>query len=205
MNRKSTLRFLDVEIAYAWKKETVDLLNKIRPVPPQMAVDLIERLRPHIKNKGHLLLEPNQSHTEATHIRKGMVKLYVINPRTGKKQTLHIWIENDFVVLYDYFINKVPNMIYYLEVLEDAELISISNISMEYIYNIYPLAFELTTIILSGKSDRKTRLMLILSTQDKKVRLKMLHDLFPEYRGRLSVEEQCQFVGICESTFGRAR
>lgn len=75
---------IDEATSFLWKSEVVSALKKMEPVPPQMEADLMIILRPHYKPKGHLLLDPDMAHKDATFLRSGLIKLYVIHQVSGR-------------------------------------------------------------------------------------------------------------------------
>ncbi|HMI05859.1 MAG TPA: hypothetical protein VK541_25455 [Pedobacter sp.] len=194
---------IDEATSFLWRSDVVAALKKMEPVPTQMEADLMTMLRPHYKPKGHLLLDPDMVHKDAIFLRTGLIKLYVIHPVSGRPQILHVWIEGEIVVLYKMFRRRLSNTKYYMETIENSELVSISNDSMDIIYGSYPVADRLTTEILSEKNERRMKQLEILGTVDKGCRPAMFEELFPEFCHRLNNADRCAFIGVGESTLGR--
>jgi len=201
--KKPFIKPIDEATALLWKSDVIAALNKIEPVPEKMEIDLTRMLKPHYKPKGHLLLDPDMKLKHATFLRKGLVKLYIIHPVSGKPQTLHIWCEGEIVVLYKMFRRRLKNRKYYIETLENCELVSISADNMDLIYKDYAVADRLTTEILSEKNERGSLQMEILGTADKNRRPAMFENMFPEFCYRLGNADICAFIGVAESTLGR--
>ena len=149
--KQLSIKPIDEATAYLWKKETVDYLKGMEEVPEQMEADLMRMLRPHYKAAGHLLLEPLIHHNDAVYLRKGLVKLYLLDADSGKQQIMHIWVPGEIIVLYKMFRRRLLNIKFYIEVISDAQLVSISNDGMDVIYKAYPAAEKLTLNILERR------------------------------------------------------
>jgi CRP-like cAMP-binding protein len=201
--KRPFIKPIDEATSYLWRSDVVTALNKMEQVPEQMGTDLMKMLRPHYKPKGHLLLDPDMKHKDAIFLRTGLIKLYLIHPVSGKEQILHVWIEGEIVVLYKMFRRGLKNTKYYIETIENSELVSISIDHMDIIYGTYPVADRLTTEILSEKNERRIKQLEILGTVDKGCRPAMLEDMFPEFCHRLNNADRCAFIGVAESTLGR--
>lgn len=195
---------IDEATSFLWRSDVVAALKKMETVPEQMDIDLMKMLRPHYKPKGHLLLDPDMLHKDAIFLRSGLIKLYIIHPASGRPQILHIWLEGEIVLLYKMFRYRLTNTKYYIETIENSELVSISNDSMDIIYRNYPVADRLTTEILSEKNERRMKQLEILGTVDKGCRSAMFEEMFPEFCYRLNNADRCAFIGVGESTLCRA-
>lgn len=206
MPKMNAIKSIDEATAYRWKSEMMNVLNVLggKPVPEAMEQDLIARLKPSIKLKGHFLLEPEMKHTEASYLRSGIVKLFVLDKR-GRMQNIHVWMPGEIIVLFKYFKKRLLNTRYYLSVIANAEMVSISIDSMDFIYATYPAhAYMLTTEVLAEKSDKRMKLLEIVGSLDKEARPAMFDELFPELRNKLSNGERIALLGIGESTLGRS-
>ncbi|RZK68734.1 MAG: Crp/Fnr family transcriptional regulator [Pedobacter sp.] len=206
MPRKNLIKPIDEATAYLWKTEVIDSLNVLGgiPVAQPMEDDLRSRLKAHAKLKGHFLLEPDMKHSEASYLRSGIVKLFVLDKR-GRVQNMHVWVPGEIIVLFKYFKKRLLNTRYYLSVIANAEMVSISIDSMDFIYATYPAhAYMLTTEVLAEKSDKRMKLLEIVGSLDKEARPAMFDELFPELRNKLNNGERIALLGIGESTLGRS-
>jgi CRP-like cAMP-binding protein len=195
-----------------WKQSVVDYLRSLLPESISMgelALVLMSTLKPHFKRKGYLLLQPDMLMTEAHYLRKGLIKLYCIDAATGEERIGYIWEAGSIVVLLKAFRERLPNEVYYIELMEDSELVSISNFCMDDIYGEHTVAHELTQRILGLKWERKLLQTEILLMVDKKMRYCVFKQKFPEFfedgKSRLSNKEIYGFIGITKSTLTDAR
>ena len=201
---KQTIKLIDGATAHLWKQENIAYLRTLHEVPESLEEELMRVLRPHYKPKGHLLLEEHTQHTEATFLRSGLVKLFLVNSVTNKEQILHIWTPGHIIVLYQLFRERELNQKYFIKVISPAELVSVGIDQMDKIYSNHPAAEILTVDILSDKSVSRIKLLEILGF-DKKERYSRFVRLFPELVGLLGNDDLCAFLGVCEATLIESR
>ncbi|MBB5437880.1 CRP-like cAMP-binding protein [Pedobacter sp. AK017] len=201
---RNTIKIIDEATALLWKTDVIDRLRLMEMISDPMEQDLIRMLRPNYKPKAHMLLDLDINHTDAVFLRKGMAKLYIVYA-DGSYHILHIWIENEIIVLYEMFRKRLKNTKYYIQLIEDAELVSISIDCMEEIYNKYPVAEKLTNHVLIHKDAHRLKQMEILGYKDKSKRPAMFEKMFPEFCFRLTNEDRAAFLGTGESTLFRGK
>ena len=199
---------LSPEMILTWKLSCVAYLRQLygKPIAELEAALMASGvLTPRKRLKGYLLLEPGMLVSEAYYLRAGLVKLYSVDARSGEEKILYFWEADSIIVLHRAFIEKLPNEEFYIEVMEDSELVSVSNFCMDDIYGEHTVAHELTQKILNLKTERRLLQTEILLMVDKKLRYCVFKQKFPELKGRLSNGEICGFIGITESTLTEAR
>jgi CRP-like cAMP-binding protein len=69
------------------------------------------------------------------YIVKGFFRVYYIHPKTGKQISLYFFQENNFMFSFLLFSSETPSN-YYLEVLEDAEILEINHTNLTHLYRI---------------------------------------------------------------------
>lgn len=198
---------LSPEMTLVLKKSCINYFEGLhgKAIPQLQGIMVPGILTTRKRPKGHFLLEPGMQVAEAYYLRNGLVKLYSIDPVSGEEKILYIWEAESIIVLYKAFIENLPNEEFYIEVMEDSELVSVNNSLMDDIYEKYTLAHELTWKILNLKTERRLLQTNILLMVDKKLRYKVFKEKFPELKGRLSNSEICGFIGLTESTLKEAR
>nr|WP_068890701.1 hypothetical protein [Pedobacter panaciterrae] len=205
--KKRTPIVLTDEMILQWKQSTVDYLKGLYKKPlNELGYALMSPgfLRPQFKRKGSFLLEPNMLVNEAWYLRKGLAMLYAIESKTGSMNGYYIWEADSIIVLYEAFIEQLPNEAFYIELIEDSELVSVSNFTMGGIYKEHTVAHVLTQKILSKQIERRGMQCEILM-MPKLERPAALDEKFPNLKGRLSSEQICAFIGIKPSTLGYAK
>jgi CRP-like cAMP-binding protein len=195
-----------------WKQNVVDYLRSLlteSSLMDELAIVLMSTLKPHFKHQGYLLLQPDMLMTEAHYLRKGLIKLYSIDAQTGEEKIRFIWKAGSIVVLLEAFRERLVNEVLYIELMEDCELVSISNFCMDDIYEEHTVAYKLTEKIRAAETARKDLQTEILQMVDKKMRYCVCKQKFPEFLvngvWRLSNREIYSFIGITKSTLAEAR
>lgn len=196
------------EMGLVWKQSCVGYLEELEEKPlPELsrALMLPGALTPRFRAKRHILLEPEAMVNEAHYLRNGLAKLYSIDPKTGDEKIFHIWEPNSIIVLYQEFRQNLPNADYYIELVADSELVTITNFCMEGIYDAFPVAHSLTQKIITIKKKRMLMQMDILLTSSKSDRLALFYEKFPGLRAKLSNDEICAFIGISPATLSSSK
>ncbi|MHA4894048.1 Crp/Fnr family transcriptional regulator [Pedobacter sp. PWIIR3] len=191
----------------AWKNDAIAYLRSLYPQFPielETALMAPRALRAKYGYKSDMLLIPNMKADEAHYLRKGLAKLYTRSERDKKEKIFYIWKENEMIVLLNAFKEHLPNEKFYIGLMEDAELVSLSNCCMDGIYRSHIAAHELTQKIMSLKTERRQDQLDILMA-DKADRYGMFVEKFPGICYRLTNQEICAFLGITPSTLTRAK
>lgn len=201
------------QLVLDWQTATVDYLKSLYGGLPLDGLEhsLMERdvLTPTFRHKGAFLLEPHMKVNHAYYLKKGLAKLFCVDPKTHEQKIHYIWEENSIVVLLKAFREQQQNKDFYIELIEDSELVGISNFSMENIYQEHTVAYELTQKIQNMKTERHVLQVDILLIIDKKIRYPALKASFPglfaDGKCRLSNEDICAFINISETTLFESR
>jgi CRP-like cAMP-binding protein len=197
---------LTEQLIKIWKQCVIDYLQRLLGEPlGVLETALIQEgvLKPNFKERGSFLLIPNMKATEAHYLKKGRAKLYTI-AENGKQKIFYLWKENEIIVLLKSFRERLPNEKYYIEMIEDSELVSITNFCMDGIYAEHISAHTLTQQIVNLKTERRIDQLDILLT-DKSERYALFAERFPDFYLRMTNEEICGFVGINETTLKESR
>ena len=212
MSKKRKNVILTPQQILEWKQCVINYLRSLLTEPAlmdELAIVLMGTLKPHFKRKGHMLLEPKMHMTEAHYLKKGMIKLYSVDAKTDEEKIRFVWTSGSIVVLLEAFRERLLNEVLYIELMEDCELVSISNFCMDDIYEEHTVAYKLTEKIRAAEMARKDLQTEILQMVDKKMRYCVCKQKFPELfidgKCRLSNEEVCGFIGITKTTLVDAR
>lgn len=71
--------------------------------------------------------------TDLALITKGIFRIYYVPPETSEEKNVYFFSEKQFLVSFRSFINQYP-CYYYIQALEDAEIISINYKDLQYLY-----------------------------------------------------------------------
>ena len=191
-----------------WKECVIDYLTRLYGKPLGDLVTALMTpgaLTPRPRSKGYILQEPGALVFEAHYLKTGLAKLYSIDERTGAEKIFYIWEEDSIIVMYKEFRESLPSDDYFIELIEDSELVSITNFCMEGIYEQHTVAHHLTNLILAEKKKRMMAQMNILLTPSKSNRFTLFEEKFPGLKGRLSNDEVCGFIGVSPSTLNNSK
>lgn len=72
--------------------------------------------------------------TDLALIVKGIFRVYFIHPQTQEEKNIYFFSESQFLVSFRSFINQYP-CYYFIEALEDAEILSIHYADLQYLYS----------------------------------------------------------------------
>ncbi|MDR6786462.1 CRP-like cAMP-binding protein [Pedobacter africanus] len=201
MSKKQLI--LTEQMIKLWKECVTDYLEKLCDGPigelkPALLADGV--LVPRFKRKGSFLLEPDMLVAEAHFLKSGMAMLYSIDKKSGQPKIFYIWEPGTIIVLYKEFRETLPSDDYFIEIIEDSEVVSITSLSMDGIYQEHTIAYALTQKILAGMKKRLLVQMDILLTPVKSDRYSLFEEKFPGLRGKLSNDVICCFIGVGPTT-----
>lgn len=209
---KNNRVLLTPEVIEDWKQSCVDYLQGLygKPLGDLLAVlKAPGALRCSARAKRSTLMEPYMAVTEAYFLRKGSAKLYTVNPENGEEKIMYIWTEGSVIVMFAEFRERLPNVEFYIQLMEDSELVTLGNFCLDGLYETNTVAHALTQKILMLKTKRRMLQMDILLMLDKRMRYAMMKKSFPELfvdgECRLTNNEICSFINISESTLLEAR
>jgi len=189
---------LDPEKILEMKRATVAYLETLYDkVPEELKAQL---MLPGVLNascgaKKTFLLEPGMDASKAYYLHKGLAILYTMSRKKGKKKIFYIWREGEIIVLLKAFRDRLKNKDFYIQLIENSELVSITNLCMDDIYQQHIAAHELTRRINDLKTERRVRQLDILM-EEKQDRYVLFVSLFPDLYNRLTGEQTCGFIGI---------
>jgi hypothetical protein len=159
-------------------------------------------LSPRPRMSGMIILEPDSLVSEAHYLHTGLAILYTIDAKSSFMKIFYIWEERSIIVLYEEFREKLPNDDYFIMVIEDSELVSITNFCMDGIYEKHTSAYLLTQKIINEQTSRRMMQTDILLMESKSARLSAFEQKFPNLKGRLTWDQKCAFIGVKKSTLG---
>ena len=84
-------------------------------------------------SKGDFFNMQSFVYTDLALITKGIFRVYYVPPQTTEEKNVFFFSENQFLVSFRSFINQYP-CYYYIQALDDAEVISINYNDLQYLY-----------------------------------------------------------------------
>jgi CRP/FNR family transcriptional regulator, anaerobic regulatory protein len=154
-----------------------------------------------IKKKS-IILKEGQVCKELGFVNNGVFRMFYLSE--GKEINIHFSFENEFVVNYDSFINSTPSR-YYLEALEDAEIVTFNLQTLQNAYQqsqnwerfgriMAEYSYKLTTKRVEG--------FMFLDAQQRY--LQMMQDT-PHYINLLPLYHIASYLGIERESLSRLR
>ncbi|TXD49244.1 Crp/Fnr family transcriptional regulator [Polaribacter sp. IC073] len=181
---------------------TKHIQNHIKPIPKDLEF-FYAALNEITVGKGQFLLKPGTNIKHEYFVIKGCLKAYYMDDK-GSKHIIQFAIENWWVGDFDAFYNHVPSKLY-IEAIEDSQLLSITNNSLEKIYTEAPI-FERYFRILTTQafiSQRKR----ILSTLEKNTQERYLEfcTSYPNIEDRVANYDIANYLGVSPENLSRVR
>nr|WP_068892538.1 hypothetical protein [Pedobacter panaciterrae] len=198
---------IDEQMSFEWRQATVDYLKSLIKGILDLEAALMQpgTLKPSYGGKKDFLLIPGKPAWEAHFLKTGLAKLFTIDEKTGKETILYLWKEGEIIVLHKQFVERLPNEDLYIQLIEDAELVTITNFRMDDIYDDHGVARDLTIMILNAQIERREEQMKILMMTEKCNRYCAFKKVFDKFWFRLGNEDICAFLGINLSTLKESK
>lgn len=196
--RKRTF-ILTEKMIKEWKLAATTYLLSLFDFPNNELADLLcqpTALTTRHRCKGYQLFLPEGLTFCAHYLQKGLAKLYSIDPVTAVPKIFYFWEAGSVIFMNPEFWKLLPKGDYYIELVEDSELISINNIYNER----KPSYLELVKGFEIAMKERLFLQMDILLLNTKTERLMLFERHFPNLRGRLTQSEIFSFIGVSPST-----
>ena len=191
-----------------WKQCVIDYLERLygKPIKELAEALLVPgALTPRYKPKGYILQDQDSLVFEAHYLKSGLAKLYSLDEQSGAEKIFYIWEPDSIIVMYEEFRENLPSGDYFIELISDCELVSITNMCMAGIYEQHSAAHDLTHKITSHQKRRSWQQVDILLTPAKSNRFALFEQRFPGLRGRLLNDEICSFIGISAATLTNSK
>jgi CRP-like cAMP-binding protein len=153
--------------------------------------------------KKHLLHDEGQICQRIYFVEKGLVRAFYYKD-DGKDITDWFAPENSFITAVDSFFQQKPSR-YFLELLEDSVLYSLTYTELESLYNTDPQLERLGRLILLevfGKSVNRT---IALQFQTAQERYQSFAQTYPTLLQRAPLGHIASFLGVTQETLSRVR
>lgn len=135
---------------------------------------------------------------------KGMFRIYYNDPQTDEEKNIFFFSENQFIVSFRSFINRYP-CAYYIQAMEDAEIISISYQHLYQLYEKFPeweRFGRLLAELFFNYSQSRTEEFLFYSPEERYLKLVDEH---PNIISRIPAYHISSYLGITNPSLSRIR
>ena len=184
----------------------VESLKAIHPIKKETEKLLIKKLTRHTGKAGDILVKAGDINDRLYFIEKGLVRSYYTIEENKTKTDVTSWFVGEFGFIYipHSYIPKVPS-VETIELLEDSEMISITNKAMQELYDTVPEANYIGRILTEMylvMYDERIRFLRMMSAQK---RNDAFRDMFPDIYDRAPKKYIASFLGLSPETLSRVR
>lgn len=178
-------------------------INRFVPLTEDERAEVANAVKPvNIKRK-HFLLEPDEICRNNYFVSKGVMRLYFIN-RNGQEQITMFGIENWWITDYDSLESGRPSH-YYIQAIEDSELVSISKSNLEELLLKVPKMERYFRIILQRAFTATMRRIEYFRDQSDEERYRQFAALFPDFIQRIPQYMLASYLGFTPQFLSKIR
>ena len=181
----------------------VEYINTLVPLSDTVSEELLQRSKKRELPK-HFLLHKEGEVCDSLHfIEKGVVRWYYLDEE-GRDITDSFGMERSFVTAFDSFFQRKPSR-YFIEVLEDSLIYSMSFQDLEESFKKYPEIERIGRLILIQILEQTLDKNAALRFKNAEERYRFITQKHPDLLQRVSLGHIASFIGITPETLSRIR
>ena len=179
-------------------------IQKILPIPADECDAFFEsekKLRP-LKAKEYFIKE-NETCRELAFVNSGVLRMYYLSP-AGKEINTMFFFENDFVTSFQSMLQQRPGR-YFIQALEDCELITVAYDTLQHAYEHSPLWGKFGRIIAEKSyiiSEKRIENLLFLNAEERYLNL---IKTYPRVFEQVPLYHIASYLGIERESLSRLR
>jgi CRP-like cAMP-binding protein len=154
--------------------------------------------------KGDFFNMQNIVCTDFALINKGLFRIYYVHPETQEEKNIYFFSERQFLVSFRSFINQYP-CAYYIQAMEDAEIISINYNDLQYLYST-PTGWQrfgrLVAELFFNQSQARTEEFLFNTAEERYLKMITQH---PNIVSRIPAYHISSYLGIKNPSLTRIK
>ncbi|GGB22193.1 MULTISPECIES: Crp/Fnr family transcriptional regulator [Mucilaginibacter] len=154
--------------------------------------------------KGDFFNMQNIVCTDLALINKGLFRIYYVHPETQEEKNIYFFSERQFLVSFRSFINQYP-CAYYIQAMEDAEIISINYNDLQYLYST-PTGWQrfgrLVAELFFNQSQARTEEFLFNTAEERYLKMITQH---PNIVSRIPAYHISSYLGIKNPSLTRIK
>lgn len=154
--------------------------------------------------KGDFFNMQNIVCTDLALINKGLFRIYYVHPETQEEKNIYFFSERQFLVSFRSFINQYP-CAYYIQAMEDAEIISINYNDLQYLYST-PTGWQrfgrLIAELFFNQSQARTEEFLFNTAEERYLKMITQH---PNIVSRIPAYHISSYLGIKNPSLTRIK
>lgn len=180
-----------------------DFLKHLVDFPPEELEDILSHFEKEIVRKNDPLVNQGQVCNKLYFIEKGIGRSYYLK-EDGKEVTQWFFIEGKFMSSIESFFQQVPSL-YYLEMLEDAEIYSITREKLDLLFARYHKMEKVGRLLSTEMLTRVVDKLNALQFQTAKERYDYMLSEFPNISQRVPLGYIASYLGMTQETLSRIR
>jgi len=178
-------------------------LKKTVPFASEELEDIISNFEMESVQKNKPLVSEGQVCTKLYFIEKGVGRSYYLT-EAGKEVTQWFFVEGQFMSSIESFFQQNPSL-YYLEMLEDAVLYSITREKLDLLFARYHNMEKLGRLLSTGMLTRVVDKLSALQFQTARERHDYMLTEFPDIANRVALGHIASYLGMTQETLSRIR
>ena len=180
-----------------------DFLRNIVPFSSEELTDITAHFEREIVSKNQTLVKENQVCTKLFFVEKGVGRSYYLK-EDGKEVTQWFFIEGKFMSSIESFFQQTPSL-YYLEMLEDSVLYSITRENLDLLFARYHNMEKLGRLLSTEMLTRVVNKLNAVQFQTAKQRYDYMLTEFPSISNRVPLGSIASYLGMTQETLSRIR
>lgn len=180
-----------------------DFLNNIVAFPPEELDDITSHFEKETVKKNSILVKEGQICSKLYFIEKGVGRSYYLK-EDGKEITQWFFIENKFMSSVESFFQQAPSL-YYLEMLEDSVVYSISRENIDLLFARYHNMERFGRLLSTEMLTRVVDKLNALQFQTAKERYDYMLTEFPNISTKVPLGYIASYLGMTQETLSRIR
>lgn len=180
-----------------------EFLNTILPFTQDELEDIVSHFKKESIPKNHTLVRHGEICKSLYFVEKGMGRSYYLN-ENGKEITQWFFGVGKFMSSVDSFFQQTPSL-YYLEVLEDSELYSISKNDIDQLFSKYHKMEKMGRLVTIEMLTRVVNKLNAIQFQTAKERYDYMLAEFPDIAYRVPLGHIASYLGMTQETLSRIR
>jgi len=180
-----------------------DFLKNIVPFSPEELADITAHFEREIVSKNNILVKEGQVCTKLYFVKKGVGRSYYLK-EDGKEVTQWFFMEGKFMSSIESFFQQTPSL-YYLEILEESVLYSITRENLDLLFARYHNMEKLGRLLSTEMLTRVVNKLNAVQFQTARERYDYMLTEFPSISSRVSLGSIASYLGMTQETLSRIR
>lgn len=180
-----------------------DAILKIVPFSPDELNDILSHFEKEYVQKNQVLLQEGQVCNKLYYVEQGIGRSYYLK-KDGKEVTQWFFKDGNFMSSVDSFFQESPSF-YYVEILEDSILYSISKVKMELLLAKYHKMEKFIRLLSIEMFTKIIHKLNAVQFQTAKERYDYMLSEFPDISHRVPLGYIASYLGMTQETLSRTR